>query len=791
MVRLPSYDNFQVSPDTAPAPYANQSATPDAFGAGVGQAIQGMGQTVQQQAKVYQQIKTQEAQRDVENDYAGEIGDSLRQFDQSYTSLSGKKAVDGYEKTMEDLQAYKTKTLGEYTDPLKRQMMEQILNDAIGQRKDMYGRHRTNETAVYDKQVASAMKGRFSQNAVDNYNNPDLFNTNVIRGLTHIELGGAKRGDALEAIEIEKRDFLDDVYSRTATVMMQLNPEEGLAWLAERADEMSPEVYAKQVKSAEPLIRASQVDTYMTGVESGFVSSGFDQGASGASFDAPLIQEPPAQYRGLIEREAKAFGINPIIFKNMGFSESNFKPNAISHMGARGLFQLMPPTAKDMGFDPDEMHIPEKNVKAGAKYMKKMLGMFGENYALALAGYNAGPGRVKKAMAKAGEGASTRQILDALPPKTKEETIPYVRKILTGDTKNKSTTTAFLEAHGEETKEIRPIQKIDNIQDFQDLFDWKKEMVDNIPRSYDPRSRTSIRAKIHTRYKEKYQELTQRKNADINLVYQKVNDEKREYGDFDLDRMRQDPDVREALERQPRLADTLLTRQEEDEEGQRREARQERKDARAEIVQARQDVKWERGEGEEASANKLRILEAKLGFSKEARLKVHYDDAELDSLTAKHKLEFMTNNEKIISSNNSDAKEKQIKEFQKEFDSAWSIAYGKSVTPTARDDKYWNTFAIGREQVLSFIEQNEGKSLGFEERTRIANNTIAQGGATVPIDWASDPQLATYVKTLKEGEFKDETLADLMEATFFVVKSGEYVDPIKIKKVLEEMERGR
>jgi len=91
-------------------------------------------------------------------------------------------------------------------------------------------------------------------------------------------------------------------------------------------------------------------------------------------------------------------------------TESSFISNAISASGAVGLGQLMAPTARDLGLrvpdyndsifpnvDPqiDQRFDARKNLEASAKYLQQMLNRYNGNYALALAAYNAGPGRVK------------------------------------------------------------------------------------------------------------------------------------------------------------------------------------------------------------------------------------------------------------------------------------------------------------------------------------------------------------------------------------------------------------
>lgn len=108
-------------------------------------------------------------------------------------------------------------------------------------------------------------------------------------------------------------------------------------------------------------------------------------------------------------------------------AESSFNPVARSPVGAKGLFQFMPETAKAYGLRtllPDERTDPVKSARAAARYLRQLHGRFG-NWALALAAYNAGEGRVSRTLA-AKKATSFTAIADALPAETRM----YVPKVL-------------------------------------------------------------------------------------------------------------------------------------------------------------------------------------------------------------------------------------------------------------------------------------------------------------------------------------------------------------------------
>ena len=87
-------------------------------------------------------------------------------------------------------------------------------------------------------------------------------------------------------------------------------------------------------------------------------------------------------------------GVSEGLIKAVMHTESGFNVNARSPVGAQGLMQLMPATARR--FNVSNAYDPQQNIMAGAKYLAWLLKRFNGDQSLALAGYNAGEGNVSK-----------------------------------------------------------------------------------------------------------------------------------------------------------------------------------------------------------------------------------------------------------------------------------------------------------------------------------------------------------------------------------------------------------
>jgi len=106
------------------------------------------------------------------------------------------------------------------------------------------------------------------------------------------------------------------------------------------------------------------------------------------SFAQSALPPVPAALVPYFQEAGRLYGIDPALLAAQAFKESRFNAHAVSRIGAEGIMQLKPKTARSLGVT--DSFDPRQNILGGAKYLRKQLDRFNGDLTMALAAYNAG-----------------------------------------------------------------------------------------------------------------------------------------------------------------------------------------------------------------------------------------------------------------------------------------------------------------------------------------------------------------------------------------------------------------
>ncbi len=142
----------------------------------------------------------------------------------------------------------------------------------------------------------------------------------------------------------------------------------------------------------------------------------------------------PLAYQSTLVAESEQYGMSPFLMAAIARAESGFNDLAVSHVGARGLVQVMPVTGNliaarrgDSEFAPALLLDPRKGIEYGSWYMNELLTKFNGQEPLAIIAYNCGPHRVDKWLAARGEGTETDEFIEEVPYRQSRR---YVKSVL-------------------------------------------------------------------------------------------------------------------------------------------------------------------------------------------------------------------------------------------------------------------------------------------------------------------------------------------------------------------------
>jgi soluble lytic murein transglycosylase len=140
----------------------------------------------------------------------------------------------------------------------------------------------------------------------------------------------------------------------------------------------------------------------------------------------------PDRYWAEVQQATAGYRFEPRLFHALCREESNFNVRIVSHAGAIGLAQLMPYTARDVAswmgttVTTADLNDPAINARLGARYLEQVHKQLGGSTYLAVAAYNAGPGRVNQWLGEFGN-VPTDEYVEMIPFR---ETRHYVKRVM-------------------------------------------------------------------------------------------------------------------------------------------------------------------------------------------------------------------------------------------------------------------------------------------------------------------------------------------------------------------------
>lgn len=253
------------------------------------------------------------------------------------------------------------------------------------------------------KTASSTTQGQFAEQVNVKLVPIDAFNSAAQNNFARLAIWAEKQLETLAAFEIQD---LQNLNIKKAQINDKLYS----------AQDVSRSIYFYMIKMLAE--RKRYLLTFKV------ASAALEQGAIKADKTLLTILFP-TELLPTVKRYSK---LDPYLMMALIRQESAFNPDATSSVGARGLMQLMPATAKKFrrGANKKNLATPSVNIEAGSRYFAYLLKMFDGNLVMALAGYNAGENRVKEWRKTIFTSDDPLLMIEAIPYK---ETRDYVKLI--------------------------------------------------------------------------------------------------------------------------------------------------------------------------------------------------------------------------------------------------------------------------------------------------------------------------------------------------------------------------
>ena len=412
VMRVPVVNGPSVQQQGIGTPYASARAPAGAFGEGLARGLGDVAQAGLQMQARYDETAAKEA----DTAFANIMRQTLYDPEKGFYSRRGRDALTGFDASQKAMEKARDEALaGLQSDGAKR-LFADVANRRLAQAADGMAQYRAREFETWQDQTYIARAENAASDAIAAYNRPDLRGQALATIRSEVVDLGQRRGWSPEMIMAEADKAESKAHLLIFNRMIEQDPVLAVSYARENGGRMRGQDLAAmdaQLAVASRRLAADRAVASITG-ERGPGLTGSESIDYQVDVLAPLVTS----------------------------AESGSNPNAVSPAGAMGLMQVMPETArqvaKDLGVPYREDLLTGSSEQArsyqsmiGKAYLAQMLTRYGGNPTLALAAYNAGPGRVDAWLKELGDpragGISNAAWAEKIPF---AETRSYVAKIM-------------------------------------------------------------------------------------------------------------------------------------------------------------------------------------------------------------------------------------------------------------------------------------------------------------------------------------------------------------------------
>lgn len=356
----------------------------------VGPEVERFGQQMSRAAETWDAIEATRDEADamrLDVELRNRARTRLMDGENGYLNKRGFAASDGQEEILADLNGDAESLLGTARSERAREMARRAFQSRIATAQDQVGAHAMKELEGARLAQANARIEGALTDAID-ARGTDQFAVQLGLATQELASNASRLGWSPEQLAEETEKMVSGTYAKTALAIDAEDgePTRALAFIEENKELIRPDEQARLTAQLAPRVDGAWAQNV---VQSGALERFLPE--------APVAPEPVAE---------PATGSAPTFERLAAItvqSESGGNPNAVSPVGARGLMQVMPATARDPGYGIKPSNGSQADdVRVGREYLAKMQEIYGGDLSKMWAAYNAGPGRVDDVVRKHG-----------------------------------------------------------------------------------------------------------------------------------------------------------------------------------------------------------------------------------------------------------------------------------------------------------------------------------------------------------------------------------------------------